>query len=112
MRFKPPVFADLILDVRKPVQEEINLSGKAKVEFGPNGQYLKNAGTDFIIRAIKENDKVMALLDATDSTKICLKKTGAVRQEAVFGEEKIFDSDTIIVDDYTIIVSSFSLTRE
>jgi len=112
IKIRPPVFSDLKLDVREPVQEEIDLSGKTKIQFGKNGEYFQNTDTSFIISAIKEEGRIFALLEVTDSGRVYLRKTGEPKEETVFGEERIFDSDTITFEDHKIIVSSFSLIRE
>ena len=65
----------------------------------------------FVIRAIKDGSRVFAVLDLTDG-EVLLKKSGERNESTIFGQEKIFDGDTIRFGNYKARISSFSLIRE
>ncbi|MBC8358626.1 MAG: VWA domain-containing protein [Candidatus Aminicenantes bacterium] len=110
-KLKPPVISDLKLDIIEPERSEIDLVGKTEVKFGKDGEYLQNAKASFTIRAIKDGSRVFAVLDLTDG-EVFLKKSGERNESTIFGQEKIFDGDTIKFGNYKARVSSFSLIRE
>jgi len=110
-KVKPPVISDLKLDIIEPERSEIDLAGKTEVRFGKDGEYFQDANASFTIRAIKDEHRVFVVLDVTDG-EVLIKKSGERNVSTIFGQEKIFDGDTIKFGNYKARVSSFSLIRE
>lgn len=108
---KPPTISDLKLDVRTPDRRELDFAGRTEIKLGKGGEDLQDAEASFVIRARKEAGKVFAVLEVSDG-EVYLKKQGEREENTIFGEERIFDGDTLRFGDYKVRVSSFSLMRE
>lgn len=108
---KPPVFKDLNMQVIKPYPENISLLKKNAVTFGDKGDYLTQINTNFLIRAEKIGNRMYAVLEVFQGT-IKLIKSGDNIETIIYSEERIYDGDIIIFEDYKIEFSSYSLIRE
>ena len=108
---KPATFSDLKLEITEPERQQIDLSGKSFVRFGPGQESLPASKTAFSIKAKKAGKHETAMLTVEDGP-MFIKKQGSRDEATVIGEEEVFDGDVLHFGDHRARVSSFSLVRE